>query len=61
MNLTGEFDAYISCSMENKARVMEILKQLENRENRIKVCLPQRDLLAHLSVPLVTPELVTKR
>ena len=61
MNLTGEFDAYVSCSMENKDRVMEILERLENRENRLRVCLPERDLLAGLAIPMVTPELITKR
>ena len=61
MNLTGEFDAYVSCSIENKARVMEILERLENRENRLRVCLPQRDLLGGLAIPMVTPELITKR
>ena len=61
MNDTGEFDAYISCSMENKPKVMEVMAEIEDPKHRLKVFLPQRDLLGGLSVPLVTPELITKR
>ena len=45
--------------MADKCKVMKFVGFLEKQS--LKVCLPERDMLAGLSLPLVIPELVTKR
>ena len=58
-NPSGMYDVLISCSMADKCKVMKFVGFLEKQS--LKVCLPERDMLAGLSLPLVIPELVTKR
>ena len=58
-NPSGIYDVLISCSMADKPKVMKFVGFLEKQG--LKVCLPMRDMLAGLSLPLVIAELVTKR
>ncbi len=61
LNETGDFDAYISCSTDNIRRVVELLEGVQARDSGLRLCLPQRDLLGHVALPIITPDLITVR
>ena len=58
-NPSGQYDLLISCSMRDRTKVMKFVCILETAG--LKVCLPERDLLVGLSLPIVIPELIMER
>ena len=58
-NNPEQYDVLILFSMRNKPKVMKVVLFLES--DGLRVCLPERDLLAGLSLTIVIPELITER